>query len=79
MTQQLVLDRSMHFTDLDFLLNVRQFKRVGVALIAIRKALRQRYYERLLAEDTKGMDGVGEDSTPSDEVVDLQSSCSDFS
>ena len=44
----------MHFTDLDFLLNTRRFKRAGVALMAIRKALRQRYHKRMLAEDADG-------------------------
>ena len=51
MAQRLVLDRSMYFTDLDFLLNTRQFERAGVALMTIRKALRQRYRERMLTED----------------------------
>jgi len=71
MMQQLVLDRSMHFTDLDFLLNIRRFERAGVALIAIRKALRQSYHERLAAEDAKDASGGVEDSVPSDKVFDL--------
>jgi len=66
--QQLVLDRAMHFTDLDFLLNTRQFERVGIALIAIRKALRQRYHERMLAEDADSSD---KDGMSSDKMVDL--------
>ena len=51
MIRRLVLSRSMHFTDLDFLLNIRQFERASVALITIRKALEQRYHERMLEED----------------------------
>ena len=43
----------MHFTNLDFLLNTRQFERAGVALITIRKALRQRYHEMILAKNAE--------------------------
>ena len=66
--QQLVLDRSIHFTNLDFLLNTQRFERVGVALMAIRKALRQRYHERMLAEDADGSD---KDGVSSDRMLDL--------
>ena len=68
MIQQLVLDHLMHFTNLDFLLNTRWFEHVSVALIAICKALRQRYYERMLAEDA---DSSNKDSVSSDRMLDL--------
>lgn len=66
--QQLVLDRSMHFTNLDFVLNARRFERVGIALVAIRKALRQRYHERMLTEDSAS---GSEDAMFRDKIVDL--------
>ena len=50
MLQRLVLDRSRKSTDLDFLLNIRKFHRVGLSLAATRKALRTTYGERMQAD-----------------------------
>lgn len=56
MQRRLVLDRSLCFTDIDFLLNLRQFERAGNALLMIRKALMQKYHERMLEEDSETND-----------------------
>lgn len=61
MLRKLVLQRSMKFTDIDFLLNIRHFDRVGLALTTIRKALSQKYHERMLADEADG-------EIPSDDI-----------
>ena len=52
MMQSLLLDHSKTFTDLDFLLNIRSFSRVGQSLLAVRKALKKKYSERIIAEES---------------------------
>jgi len=67
---------SSSFTDLDFLLNMRQYHRAGRAMLAIRRALGVVYSERLQAEDglavvdsLKGSETLASrDFTPSDGI-----------
>jgi hypothetical protein len=47
MAKQLGIDALASFTDIDFLLNLRQYRRAGRALAAIRKALSDVYSERM--------------------------------
>lgn len=74
MAKRLGIGISASFTDLEFLLNTRQYHRVGRALAAIRSALGAVYSERMeLAGDSAGVDPlegsetlVSRDFTPSD-------------
>jgi hypothetical protein len=51
MARRLCIDTFASFTDIDFLLNLRQYRRAGRALAAIRKTLGQVYSERMAACD----------------------------
>lgn len=74
MAKRLGIGMSASFTDLDFLLNTRQYRRAGRALAAIRKALARVYSERMeLADDSAAVKSTGRsdtsgprDLTPSD-------------
>ena len=74
MARQLGIGSSASFTDLDFLLNTRQYYRIGRALAAIRSALGAVYSERMeLAEEPSVVDLpegsetlISRDFTPSD-------------
>jgi hypothetical protein len=53
MARRLGIGTSATFTDLDFLLNTRQYHRIGRALAAIRSALASVYSERMeLAQES---------------------------
>jgi hypothetical protein len=49
--RRLCIDTFASFTDIDFLLNVRQYRRASRALAAIRKTLGEVYSERMAACD----------------------------
>ena len=51
MARRLCIDTFASFTDIDFLLNLRQYRRAGRALAAIRKTLGEVYSERMAACD----------------------------
>jgi hypothetical protein len=51
MARRLGIDTFASFTDIDFLLNLRQYRRAGRALTAIRKTLGDVYSERMAACD----------------------------
>lgn len=51
MARRLGIDTFASFTDLDFLLNLRQYRRAGRALAAIRKILSDVYSERMAVCD----------------------------
>lgn len=58
MAKRLGIDTFASFTDIDFLLNLRQYRRVGVALAAIRKTLGEVYSERMVAYDDSSLSEV---------------------
>ena len=59
MAKRLGIGVSASFTDLDFLLNIKQYRRAGRALAAIRIALGGIYAERMqLDEDSVGAELV---------------------
>ena len=65
MAKRLGIGVSARFTDLDFLLNTRQYHRAGRALAAIRATLTAMYAERMqLAEDTAVVEPVEAFETP---------------
>ena len=65
MAKQLRIGVSASFTDLDFLLNTRQYDRAGRALAAIRATLRALYAERMqLAEGPAVVEPIEESETP---------------
>ena len=51
MAKRLSIDTFVSFTNIDFLLNLRQYRRAGSALAAIRKILYDVYSERMAACD----------------------------
>jgi hypothetical protein len=57
MAKRLSIDAFASFTDIDFLLNLRQYHRAGRALAAVRKALGDVYSERM---EACGDSGLGE-------------------
>ena len=56
MAKRLGIDIFVSFTNLDFLLNLRQYRRAGSALAAIRKILGDIYFERMTACDDLSLD-----------------------
>ena len=55
MAKRLGIDAFASFTDIDFLLNLRQYHRAGRALAAVRKALYDIYSERMEACGDPGL------------------------
>jgi hypothetical protein len=55
MAKRLSIDAFASFTDIDFLLNLRQYHRAGRALATVSKALGDVYYERMKACDDSGL------------------------
>jgi hypothetical protein len=55
MAKRLSIDAFASFTDIDFLLNLRQYHRVGRALATIRKALCDVYSEQMKACSDPGL------------------------
>lgn len=65
MAKRLGIGVSASFTDLDFLLNTRQYHRAGRALAAIRATLGALYAERMrLAEDPAVVEPIEDSETP---------------
>lgn len=64
MAKRLGIGVSASFTDLDFLLNTRQYHRAGRALAAIRRALGHVYSERMQLEDGLAVEETAECSEP---------------
>lgn len=64
MAKRLGVGISSSFTDLDFLLNTRQYRRAGRALAAIRRALGDVYSERMRLDDGLALVGPAECSEP---------------
>lgn len=58
MARRLGIDTFASFTDIDFLLNLRQYRRAGRALATIRKTLGDVYSERMAACDDSTQDGA---------------------
>jgi hypothetical protein len=56
MARRLGINTSASFTDIDFLLNIRQFRRAGRALSVVRKTLGDVYSERMAACEDSGTD-----------------------
>jgi len=56
MVRRLGIDTFASFTDIDFLLNTRQYRRAGRALSVIRKTLGDVYSEQMAACDDLGID-----------------------
>jgi hypothetical protein len=55
MAKRLGIDAFASFTDIDFLLNLRQYHRAGRALATVRKALGDVYSERMEAYGDPGL------------------------
>lgn len=64
MAKRLGVGISSSFTDLDFLLNTRQYHRAGRALAAIRRALGDVYSERMRLDDGLAVVETAECSEP---------------
>lgn len=64
MAKRLGIGVSASFTDLDFLLNTRQYHRAGRALAAIRRALGDVYSERMRLDDGLAVVETAECSEP---------------
>ena len=56
MARRLGIDAFASFTDIDFLLNTRQYRRAGRALSVIRKTLSNVYSKRIAAYDDLNID-----------------------
>ena len=56
MAKRLGIDTFASFTDIDFLMNLRQYHCAGRALAAIRKILSDVYSERMAACDDLSLD-----------------------